>query len=245
VTVALVTGAGSGIGRATAQLLAARGYVVGCGDVDEAAARGTAGDLESALPLELDVRDAGSVARAITELTGTHGPVDLLVNNAGIGSTQTVVDTAPATWDAVFDVNVGGVYRCSRAVLPAMLERRRGVIVNVASVAGLVGLRDRAAYCAAKGAVISLTRAMALDHVAGGIRVNCVCPGTVDSPWVARLLDEAPDPAQAREELTRRQPLGRLGRPGEIAHAIAYLASEDAAFVTGTAMVVDGGLTAA
>jgi 2-keto-3-deoxy-L-fuconate dehydrogenase len=243
--VAMVTGAGSGIGRSTARLLADRGYAVVCADLDHPAAAETAAVLDDAIAVHLDVRDAASVTRAVNEIARTRGPVDLLVNNAGIGSTQVLADTEPGTWDLVFDVNVGGVYRCCRAILPSMLERSRGVIVNVASVAGLVGLRSRAAYCASKGAVISLTRAMAIDHVGDGIRVNCVCPGTVDSPWVARLLDEAPDPVRAREQLTARQPMGRLGRPDEVAAAIAYLASDEAAFVTGTALVIDGGLTAA
>jgi 2-keto-3-deoxy-L-fuconate dehydrogenase len=243
--VAMVTGAGSGIGRSTARLLAERGYAVVCADLDHPAAAETAAVLDDAIAVHLDVRDAASVTRAVNEIARTRGPVDLLVNNAGIGSTQVLADTEPGTWDLVFDVNVGGVYRCCRAILPSMLERSRGVIVNVASVAGLVGLRSRAAYCASKGAVISLTRAMAIDHVGDGIRVNCVCPGTVDSPWVARLLDEAPDPVRAREQLTARQPMGRLGRPDEVAAAIAYLASDEAAFVTGTALVIDGGLTAA
>jgi enoyl-[acyl-carrier-protein] reductase (NADH) len=150
-------------------------------------------------------------------------------------------------WERVFAVNVTGVYNACRAALPAMIERGRGSIVNVASVAGLVGLPQRAAYCASKGAVISLTRAMAIDHVADGVRVNCVCPGTVDTPWVARLLDASGDAAAARERLAARQPLGRLGTPQEIAEAIGYLA--DAEFATGTALVVDayrglGGLRA-
>jgi NAD(P)-dependent dehydrogenase (short-subunit alcohol dehydrogenase family) len=243
--IALVTGAGSGIGRATARLLAARDYAVVCADIDQRAAAETAAAVDDAMALQLDVRDATSVTRAVEAVARSHGAVDLLVNSAGVGSTQTVADTEPRTWDLVFDVNVGGVYRCCRAILPSMLERGHGVIVNVASVAGMVGLRNRAAYCASKGAVISLTRAMAIDHVGDGIRVNCVCPGTVDSPWVARLLDEAPDPVGAREQLVGRQPMGRLGRPDEVAGAIAYLASDEAAFVTGTALVIDGGLTAA
>jgi meso-butanediol dehydrogenase / (S,S)-butanediol dehydrogenase / diacetyl reductase len=243
--VAMVTGAGSGIGRTTARLLATRGYAVVCADLDHNAAAETAAAVDDAIGVQLDVRDTASVTRAVDEVARTRGAVDLLVNNAGVGSTQVLADTEPRTWDLVFDVNVGGVYRCCRAILPSMLERGHGVIVNVASVAGLVGLRSRAAYCASKGAVISLTRAMAIDHVGDGIRVNCVCPGTVDSPWVARLLDEAPDPATAREQLTARQPMGRLGRPDEVAAAIAYLASDEAAFMTGTALVIDGGLTAA
>jgi NAD(P)-dependent dehydrogenase (short-subunit alcohol dehydrogenase family) len=168
----------------------------------------------------------------------------VLANVAGIGSTQTVLDTPPELWEAVFAVNVRGVFNTCRAVLPGMIGRGGGVVVNAASIAGLVGLRNRAAYCASKGAVVALTKAMALDHVGQGIRVNCVCPGTVDTPWVGRLLDAAEDPAAARAALVARQPIGRLGTAEEVAKAIAYLASDDAAFVTGTELVIDGGLVA-
>ncbi len=139
------------------------------------------------------------------------GRVDLLANVAGTGSTQNVVETPPELWDAVFAVNVRGIFNTARAVLPGMIERGGGVIVNAASIAGMVGLRDRAAYCASKGAVIALTKAMAIDHVGDGIRVNCVCPGTVDTPWVGRLIDAADDPVATRAALVARQPIGRLG----------------------------------
>ncbi|MDO8187083.1 SDR family oxidoreductase [Conexibacter sp. JD483] len=228
--VALVTGAASGIGRATALELAARGWeVVG---LDRAAGEGVA--------VTVDVTDTEAVARSLAEV----GPIDCLANVAGTGSTQNVVDTPPELWDAVFAVNVRGIFNVSRALLPGMIARGSGVIVNAASIAGMVGLKNRAAYCASKGAVIALTKAMAIDHVGDGIRVNCVCPGTVDTPWVGRLIDAAEDPAATRAALVARQPMGRLGRAEEVAKAIAYLASDDAAFVTGTELVIDGGLVA-
>lgn len=229
-SVALVTGAASGIGRATALELAARGWeVVG---LDRAAGEG--------VDHVADVTDGDAVARAVAQI----GRVDLLANVAGVGSTQNVIETPPEVWDAVFAVNVRGIFNTCRAVLPGMVQRGSGVVVNAASIAGLVGLRDRAAYCASKGAVIALTKAMAIDHVGDGIRVNCVCPGTVETPWVGRLIDGAPDPAATRAALIARQPMGRLGRAEEVAKAIAYLASDDAAFVTGTELVIDGGLVA-
>lgn len=242
--VALVTGAGSGIGRASAVELGRRGYRVAAADRDGASAEATAALLADALAVELDVRDSGSVDRGTAEVLAWGGAIDLLVNNAGIGSTQTIVDTPPDAWEDVFAVNVRGIYNCCRSVLPRMIERGRGVVVNVASVAGLVGIPNRAAYCASKGAVVTLTKAMAIDHVKQGIRVNCVCPGTVETPWVERLLAASPDPEAARGALVARQPIGRLGTPEEVASAIAYLASDEAAFVTGAALVIDGGIAA-
>lgn len=243
--VALVTGAGSGIGRATALELHARGLRVAAFDRDEAAVARLAGELgEGAIACAGDVTDAAAVEAAVARVIEEAGAIDVLANVAGIGSTQTVVDTPPEVWEAVFAVNVTGVYHTCRAVLPGMVARGSGAIVNAASVAGLIGLRERAAYCASKGAVIALTKAMAIDHVGDGVRVNCVCPGTVDTPWVGSLLDAAPDPVATRAALVARQPMGRLGRAEEIAKAIAYLASDDAAFVTGTELVIDGGLVA-
>ena len=162
---------------------------------------------------------------------------------SGIGSTQTVVDTPEEVWDQVFAVNVRGAFLACKYTIPHMLATGGGVIVNIASVAGLVGIRNRAAYCASKGAIISLTRAVAVDHVQQNIRCNCICPGTVGSPWVGRLLAAAPDPAAEEAALIARQPMRRLGTPEEVARAALYLASDDAAFVTGTALVIDGGLT--
>jgi meso-butanediol dehydrogenase / (S,S)-butanediol dehydrogenase / diacetyl reductase len=233
---ALVTGAGSGIGAAVARGLHAEGADVLLADVRAESVQAVAAELgERATPVTLDVRDEQGVRRVA-------GDLDVLANVAGIGSTTTAPETALDTWEDVFAVNARGTFLCCKHAIPAMVARGGGSIVNMASVAGLVGLRNRAAYCASKGAVIALTRALAVDHVADGVRVNAVCPGTVDSPWVRRLVD---DVGESLDGLRSRQPMGRLGAPDEIAAAVLYLASDDAAFVTGTAFVIDGGLTAA
>jgi 2-keto-3-deoxy-L-fuconate dehydrogenase len=226
---ALVTGAGSGIGAAVARRLAAAGAEVIVADLSPHA---VADELD-AQAVVLDVREEAQVAPAMGEL-------DVLVNVAGIGSTTNAPETTLEVWENVFAVNARGTFLCCKHAIPGMVARGGGSIVNIASVAGLVGLRNRAAYCASKGAVISLTRALAVDHVAYGIRVNAVAPGTVDSPWVRRLVEDA---GESLEALRARQPLGRLGTPQEIADAVAYLAAAE--FVTGSVLVIDGGLTAA
>jgi NAD(P)-dependent dehydrogenase (short-subunit alcohol dehydrogenase family) len=233
---ALVTGAASGIGEATARLLHAEGADVVLADVDAARLDALAAELgERAEPRVVDVRDEDAVAAVTAGL-------DVLVNVAGIGSTQDAPGTPLEVWEDVFAVNARGTFLCCKHAIPSMRERGGGAIVNVSSVAALVGLENRAAYSASKGAVVSLTRALAVDHVADGIRVNAVCPGTVDSPWVRRLVEEV---GESLDTLRARQPLGRLGTTDEIAEAIAYLASDAAAFVTGSVLVIDGGLTAA
>jgi NAD(P)-dependent dehydrogenase (short-subunit alcohol dehydrogenase family) len=226
---ALVTGAGSGIGAAVAHRLAAEGAEVIVADLSPQAVADELG----AQAVVLDVRDEEQVAPAMADL-------DVLVNVAGIGSTTNAPETPLDVWENVFAVNARGTFLCCKHAIPGMAARGGGSIVNIASVAGLVGLRNRAAYCASKGAVISLTRALAVDHVADGIRVNAVAPGTVDSPWVRRLVE---DVGESLDALRARQPLGRLGTPEEIADAVAYLAA--AKFVTGSVLVIDGGLTAA
>jgi 2-keto-3-deoxy-L-fuconate dehydrogenase len=233
---ALVTGAGSGIGAAVARSLHAGGADVVLADVRAQPVEELAADLaERATGIPLDVRDEDAVRDAV-------GEVDVLANVAGIGSTTTAPDTPFEVWEDVFAVNARGTFLCCKHAIPGMAARGGGSIVNMASVGGLVGLRNRAAYCASKGAVIALTRALAVDHVKEGVRVNAVCPGTVDSPWVRRLVEEV---GESLDDLRARQPMGRLGTPDEIAEAVAYLASDDAGFVTGTAFVIDGGLTAA
>jgi 2-keto-3-deoxy-L-fuconate dehydrogenase len=164
------------------------------------------------------------------------------VNNAGIGAQGTVADNALDEWQRVFDVNVFGIVRVSQACLPWLRRSTHAAIVNTASIVSWTGLPRRACYGASKGAVYALTLAMAADHVAEGIRVNCVCPGTIDTPWVGRLLAASGDAAAARAQLVARQPIGRLGRPEEVAEAIVYLAAPGAGFVTGTALAVDGGM---
>src|SRR3954452_1645363 len=219
---ALITGGGSGIGAAVAARLAADGHEVTAADL-----RPPAGGLE------LDVRDETAVAAAMDG-------VELLVNAAGIGSTTDAPSTPLEVWEDVFAVNARGTFLCCKHAIPGMRERGGGSIVNVASVAALVGLRNRAAYCAAKGAVVALTRALAVDHVGDGIRVNAVCPGTIETPWVRRLVEDA---GESLDALRARQLMGRLGTPEEVADAVAYLAAAE--FATGAILTVDGGLTAA
>jgi meso-butanediol dehydrogenase / (S,S)-butanediol dehydrogenase / diacetyl reductase len=229
---ALVTGAGSGIGAAVARRLTADEADVTLGDVNLEAAEAVAAEV-GAGAVALDVRDEAQVAAA------TDG-IDVLVNVAGIGSTTNAPETTLEVWEDVFAVNARGTFLCCKHAIPGMTARGGGSIVNIASVAGLVGLRNRAAYCASKGAVVALTRALAVDHAADRIRVNAVAPGTVDSPWVRRLVEDA---GESLDALRARQPLGRLGTPEEIADAVVYLLGAE--FVTGTILVADGGLTAA
>lgn len=234
---AVVTGAGSGIGLALTQQLISRGADVVCVDLTTDAIPAEAVALQADISDERQVRDLfGTVIKS--------GPIDTLFNNAGIGSTKNVVECDVDEWDRVFAVNVRGTFLMTKYALPGMLARRFGVIVNTASVAGSIGLVDRAAYCASKGAVIALTKQVAVQWAKDGIRCNCVCPGTVDSPWVGRLLSEAADPAARRQQLIDRQPMGRLGNPAEVASAAMYLASDAAAFMTGAELTIDGGITA-
>lgn len=234
--VALITGAGSGIGLATAEAMLAEGARVAALDVAPPGAR------EGLLPLVADVTDGPAVAAAVDEAARRFGGIDVLVNDAGMSSVGTVEDNDDDEWLRVFDVNVFGVVRVSRACLPHLRRSRHPAIVNLASIVSTTGLPRRACYGASKGAVLALTLAMAADCVADGIRVNCVCPGTVDTPWVARLLAAAGDPAAARADLVARQPIGRLGTAEEIADAIVYLASPSAGYVTGSALAIDGGI---
>jgi len=228
---ALVTGGGSGIGAAVARRLQAGGAEVIVADLDPDEVAAELG----ARALRLDVRDEAQVAPALAG-------VDVLVNAAGIGSTTTAPDTPVEVWDEVFAVNARGTFLCCKHAIPGMVARGGGSIVNVASVGALVGLRNRAAYCASKGAVVALTRALAVDHVRDGVRVNAVCPGTVDTPWVRRLVEGA---GESLDALRARQLMGRLGTPEEIAAAVDFLASDEAGFVTGSVFTIVGGLTAA
>jgi NAD(P)-dependent dehydrogenase (short-subunit alcohol dehydrogenase family) len=233
---AFVTGAGSGIGEAVARALHAEGAEVVLADAAGDRVEAVAAELgDRATPVQLDVRDEAAVRDAVQ---GT----EVLVNVAGIGSTTNAPETPIEVWEDVFAVNARGTFLTCKHAIPGMAERGAGAIVNIASVAALVGLRNRAAYSASKGAVIAFTRALAVDHVGDGIRVNAVCPGTVDSPWVRRLVEEV---GESLDALKARQPMGRLGTPEEVAEAVLYLASDAAGFVTGTAFVIDGGLTAA
>jgi NAD(P)-dependent dehydrogenase (short-subunit alcohol dehydrogenase family) len=233
---AVVTGGASGIGLATATLLAARGARVACLDLEPG------GLPEPLLGLKADVSDDVEVRAAVRAAAQALGGIDILVNNAGIGAQGTVADNSDAEWHRVFDVNVVGMVRVSRAALPHLRESRHAAIVNTCSIAAHAGLPDRALYSASKGAVQSLTLAMAADHLAEGIRVTCVSPGTADTPWVRRLLAVADDPDAELRALAARQPNGRLVSAEEVAAAIAYLASPLAGATTGTVLAVDGGM---
>ena len=246
--VVLVTGAGSGIGEATALRFGADGAAVAAADLSGPAAEAVAGRIREsggrALALTADVSRQADCRALVEKTVAELGGLDILVNNAGIGAVGTVLETDEATFQKVMDVNVKGTFLLSKAALPGMIAKRAGVIVNTASIAGVRGIPQRAAYTASKHAIVGLTRAMALDHVKDGVRVNCVCPGTVDTPWVGRLLAQAADPVAARAALVARQPMGRLGLAEEMASAILFLASDESSFTTGTAMLVDGGFTA-
>jgi NAD(P)-dependent dehydrogenase (short-subunit alcohol dehydrogenase family) len=238
---ALVTGGASGIGLATAQLLAARGARVAVLDRDRL------DEKHGLVSVIADVTDDGAVRRAVAEGVAALGDrLDILVNNAGIGAAGTVEDNSDDEWHRVLDINVVGMARVSRAALGhlrrAAADRGQAAIVNTCSVAGVAGLPQRALYSASKGAVYALTLAMAADHVREGIRVNCVLPGTADTPWIGRLLGAAPDPAAERAALNARQPIGRLVSADEVAAGIAYLASPLAGATAGTALAVDGGM---
>ncbi|MFF4624289.1 SDR family NAD(P)-dependent oxidoreductase [Nonomuraea jabiensis] len=231
---AIVTGGGSGIGLAAATLLAERGMKVACLDITPPG--------EPFIGVKVDVTDDAQVRAAVAEAAERLGGIDVLVNNAGIGAQGTIEDNPDSEWQRVFDVNVLGMVRVARAALPYLRQSEHASIVNTCSVAATAGLPQRALYSATKGAVLSLTLAMAADHVREGIRVNCVNPGTADTPWVARLLDLADDPEGERAALNARQPMGRLVSAEEVAAAIAYLASPEAGATTGTALAVDGGM---
>ncbi|MEU6769764.1 SDR family oxidoreductase [Streptomyces sp. NPDC046759] len=233
---ALVTGGASGIGRATADLLAARGARVAVLDRNPACVG------KPLLAHRADVTDDASVRAAVERAAEQLGGLDVLVNNAGIGAQGTVEDNDDDEWRHVFDVNVLGMVRTARAALPHLRRSDHAAIVNTCSIAATAGLPQRALYSATKGAVYSLTLAMAADHVREGIRVNCVNPGTADTPWIGRLLDATPDPAAERAALRARQPTGRLVSAAEVAGAIAYLASPHSGATTGTALAVDGGM---
>ncbi|HVC26090.1 MAG TPA: SDR family oxidoreductase [Acidimicrobiales bacterium] len=233
---ALVTGGSSGIGLATAVALAARGARVAVLDLSSPP------EGSGLIGVRADVCDDASVRDAVDEAIVALGQLDVLVNNAGIGAQGTVEENTDDEWRRVFDVNVLGMVRVTRAALPSLRRSSSAAIVNTCSVAATAGLVRRALYSATKGAVLALTRAMAADHVGEGIRVNCVNPGTVETPWVTRLLDQAADPAAERSALVARQPHGRLVQPEEVAAAIVYLASPAAGSTTGTAIEVDGGM---
>lgn len=236
--VAVITGAASGIGAATARLMAAEGALLVLADIGDEGGQTLAADLENAIAVKCDVSKAADVEALIKTATGKHGRIDILFNNAGIGSFSNTVELQPAEWERVIAVDLHSVYYACHYAIPYM--PRGSAIVNTASISGLGGDYRFAAYNAAKGAVINYTRALAIDHARDGIRVNALCPGLVATP-ITSGLQQLPG---LKEEWEKRIPLGRAAEPEEMANVVAFLASDAASYVTGTIMVADGGTTA-
>jgi NAD(P)-dependent dehydrogenase (short-subunit alcohol dehydrogenase family) len=238
---ALVTGGASGIGESVVRVLSAAGAQVAIADIDRARAEALAADVVGASVMLLDITDE----RAVNGAVGSLPALDVLVNNAGLGLVGNVEETAAEDFDRLFRVNVKGMYYVTKAAMPLLLASK-GAIVNIGSVAGLIGVKRRFAYCATKGAVVALSRQMAVDY-AGRLRVNCICPGTVETPFVEGYLEKfhKHEKDKVRAELHARQPVGRMGRPEEVAHLALYLCSPEAEFVTGSIVTIDGGWTAA
>jgi 2-keto-3-deoxy-L-fuconate dehydrogenase len=246
--IALVTGAGSGIGAAIAQVFARAGAYVFVSDLNETTAAATTRMIGesggTATALALNVADPSSCASVAAQIFETKSRLDILVNNAGIGHVGTMIQTEGSDLDRLYSVNVRGVFNTTKAFLPSMLARKSGNIINLASIGGVVGIRDRLAYCTSKFAIVGMTKCLALDHAREGIRANCICPGRVETPFVSARLKEYPDPKKAYEEMASTQALGRMGTPEEIAAAALYLAADESSFITGTAFLIDGGWSA-
>jgi len=232
---ALVTGGASGIGLATATLMREQGAQVALLDMAPSGPEGFVYE-------RANVTNDAEVRRAVASAIERLGGLDILINNAGIGAQGGIEDNEDAEWHQVFDVNVVGMVRVTRAALPALRQSGSAAIVNTASIAATAGLPSRALYSATKGAVLSMTLSMAADLIREGVRVNAINPGTADTPWIGRLLEQADDPAAERAALEARQPHGRLVSPDEVAAAIAFLASPASGSTTGTALAVDGGM---
>jgi len=246
--IALVTGSGSGIGAAIAECFAEAGAWVFATDCDEAAAQKTAARIRErghrAESLLLDVSDETACRTAVQRVTEECGRCDVLVNNAGVGHVGTILTTKPEELERLWKVNVLGIYQLSRAVLPGMIVRRSGSIVNIASIAGLMGMEARFAYTTTKHAVVGMTRSMAMDLGTQGVRINCICPGRVRTPFVDEMLRQYDNPEDYLRQMKAPHAMKRMAAPSEIASAALYLASDAASFVTGSAMTVDGGYTA-
>ncbi len=245
--IVLVTGAASGIGEAIAITLARAGAFVYVADLDEVNGRRVADEIKNegnqAEFFKLNVAEKADCENAAKFILGKHKRLDILVNNAGIGHVGTILETTEEDLDRLFAVNVRGMFSLTKAFLPSMLERKYGVIINIASIGGVVAIKDRLAYCTTKFAVVGFTKSLALDHALQGIRANAICPGRVETPFVKSRLAEYADPQKAYAEMAATQAIGRMGTPEEIAAAALYLASDEAAFVTGTAFEIDGGFS--
>ena len=246
--VAIITGAGAGIGRATALFFAKEGAEVVVADCDpEEGARTVRLIKENggvAIFVQVDVSKAANVKNMVKTTVETYGKLDILINNAGIYAQADVVEVAEEEWDRILDVNLKGVFLCSKYSIPEMIKGGGGSIVNIGSEAGIVGIKNQVAYNVSKSGVIALTKSMAIDFAAHNIRVNCVCPGTTETPLVEAALERAPDPAAARRAVEEVRPANRLGRPEEIAAGILYLASDESPYATGSILSIDGGYTA-
>ena len=244
----LITGAASGIGRETAQRFAEEGAAVVCVDLDGAGAARVAhaigGKGGTALSVPADLTDADEVRGMADEALSARGAIDILVNNAGVSILGGVAELTEADWQHEIDTNLASVYRVSKALWPHFVAAGGGAILSTASIAGATAVTQGAAYVASKAGLIMLTRCMALDGADSGIRANCICPGWVDTPLFDGFLAQQPEPETARERAARRTPLGRIGTPRDIADGFVYLASDEASWITGTALVIDGGLTA-
>jgi NAD(P)-dependent dehydrogenase (short-subunit alcohol dehydrogenase family) len=241
---AIITGAAAGIGFETARRFAAEGAQVVLSDIDGTAVDAAAGEIDGAIAITADVTDQGQIDRMVSGAIEAFGGLDIIVNNAGIPMLGTVETLGEADWDREIDVNLKSIYRTGRAVWPHFKSQGGGVILNTASIAGLLGSPGQASYGAAKAGVINLTRCMAIDGAAIPIRVNCICPGFIETPMVLAYLEGQDDPAASRAQVDAMHPLGGIGRPADIANGFVYLASDEASWVTGTALTIDGGLTA-
>ncbi|ACZ41190.1 short-chain dehydrogenase/reductase SDR [Thermobaculum terrenum ATCC BAA-798] len=242
---AIVTGAGSGIGKAIASRFAQEGARVVIADIDLEAAEIVAKELgDNTKPYRVDVSKAEEVHKLINHVVDEWGGLDIMVNNAGVGVAATTTETSEEDFDRIIAINLKGTFLGMKYAIPAIRNSGGGSIINIASVAGLVGVPERAAYCASKGGIVALTRAAAIDHISEGVRINCICPGTVLTPWIERITANYPDPEAARAAMEARQPHGRFVMPEEIAAMAAFLASDEAGSIVGAAMVVDGGMTA-